>query len=66
MKKATTTTAAAAPAAPAVIKVSTGSSSCIVGDWKQCGGEGYSGCTQCGKGFYCMPLSWNWHQCINN
>jgi hypothetical protein len=68
MKKATTTTTAAAPApaAPApAVKVSTGSG-CTVGSWQQCGGEGYSGCTQCGSGFYCMPLSWNWHQCINN
>jgi Fungal cellulose binding domain len=62
IKKATTT-AAAAPA-PAAKDSSSGD--CVADNWKQCGGEGYSGCTKCGDGFYCKDLSWNWHQCVNN
>ncbi|KAK4232012.1 family 61 putative glycoside hydrolase [Podospora fimiseda] len=38
-------------------------SSCSVGQWQQCGGNNYSGCTSCASPYSCKEINAYYHQC---
>ena len=37
--------------------------SCSVGQWQQCGGSNYNGCTSCASPYSCKQINAYYHQC---
>ncbi|RHY51304.1 hypothetical protein DYB30_011043 [Aphanomyces astaci] len=61
----TATTTTATPTAKPTSPPAT-SPSKIAGGWQQCGGKGYTGATECVRGYHCQVVIEWYHQCIPN